>query len=1448
MLKLLLILALLSLTFSVNAQGNFAELMQAAKDSLQKKEVRFSKKHIKYQKAALKYASLIYFNPDVWQEADIYAKPALRFIRNKFGAKSDEYAQALQAIPSSRAQLFDADFDLAEAKKKVESHPSPQNQLQLAEKQIKSAAASINNDDWFGYDKALKAFRLLHQLAYPKDGEIYQYAAEVLPPYVLNTLQNQLKLDIAKKEKHSPHLLAETLTSMAEVILLYDDSLGVNLQYDSVYLYLKHAMRLYQHLDDTIGYNSAVQTMTTDMKSVFPLEKAFYTQINSQQPPNDSFFFNLQPFLAEVDRVIFLTYNNEQVCRQATQYVHEQTDSSSPYRQTIQAICEKLYVNESVELLQNQKDFVAEALDLFGPQSAEYAAELIKLANYQTKELDERTALKNYLKAFGILEDLELLSLDNPIFQSYFQSIPKPWNVYLRNELEIKTFQSVPDRTGKLLAEAYFKAGYDYFDKWDMTDRAERYYRLGIKTLDKDYKFEAIKWLDKLFRIEPEWGPPALAQTMVQEFSRPQVLDVLAFPLDSMAKQYGKRSSEFAKMLAIKGDVYFFDEELAAAPDSAFNLYNKALALYEEEEGQNFSYLKLLIRIISNIEAYGSPWHVEISNGYFEQLLRILKRANNQHYPYHRYLQKYADWHNDNNRFIAAEPLYKEYFELFANKSIKEKRGSTYGKAQYNIARIYRKTGRFIAAFEAYQNAMSIAKETRDFLLYVRCVDDYGLLMQQYEQDEKAFQFFTKALEVMKLLDNYPIGRLQFASSALLYVKIMRHIGRWHLDAGAYEKAKDYFDGIVEFEETSPYVSFYLDHSLKRDLALLYDRTGYDSKALRYYRLAIKQLDDQAEKADAMVHFAQYYTQRTRLDSAKQLYLGALRLDAEQIRLNYPNLSEEERLLFLQPISQRINDFMAFVAAHPDSLLLVEALNAHLMIKGLALENTNNIRDAIVNSDNVLLNEWNNDLLMLRKQLANAATLSEKSRKERGIDIGAISAKIKNLEKKLSRESKALRQAFDKQNKQLSFEKLQSLLPKGEVAIDFLTIERTDEYGEKSSRYYALLVHPDSSQPTMVPLAEEYDIATVLDSEVAPNTINYITDALESNYLYFLVWEPLRPHIDSANTLHLCPTGILSKIAFTTLRMTDYNRQRIMDKWSVHYYSSLRDLLKTTTDPEDLHQRIALVGGVRFSLNQQQLQQIAKAKKLSLEEANELLMTPSVAMPAGDRGARGEDFGYLPGTLEEVEAIRQLFQKRGWQTQMLTGTAALEENVEAIDTTSPDILHIATHGFFFSSNTEASAWLSEDKITDESVEERLATNEDPLLRSGLAMTGINVIWKDGKEVEGLEDGILFAKEVAGMNLFDTELVVLSACETGRGDIDNNEGIMGLQRAFKTAGAKKLIISLWKVPDQQTSELMQYFYAAYLKNNDAHLSFEMAQHAMRKKYTNPYYWAAFVLIE
>lgn len=135
-----------------------------------------------------------------------------------------------------------------------------------------------------------------------------------------------------------------------------------------------------------------------------------------------------------------------------------------------------------------------------------------------------------------------------------------------------------------------------------------------------------------------------------------------------------------------------------------------------------------------------------------------------------------------------------------------------------------------------------------------------------------------------------------------------------------------------------------------------------------------------------------------------------------------------------------------------------------------------------------------------------------------------------------------------------------------------------------------------------------------------------------------------------------------------------------------------------------------------------------------------------------------------------------------------------------------------------------------------------------MFRSGIVLAGANNIWKSGKKIECVEDGILTAFEVSTMNLLNTDLMILSACESGLGDIRGDEGVFGLQRSFKIAGVKNIIVSLWKVPDKETSELMELFYTNWIdKKMTLEEAFLDAQKNMRLKYSEPYYWAAFILI-
>ena len=135
-----------------------------------------------------------------------------------------------------------------------------------------------------------------------------------------------------------------------------------------------------------------------------------------------------------------------------------------------------------------------------------------------------------------------------------------------------------------------------------------------------------------------------------------------------------------------------------------------------------------------------------------------------------------------------------------------------------------------------------------------------------------------------------------------------------------------------------------------------------------------------------------------------------------------------------------------------------------------------------------------------------------------------------------------------------------------------------------------------------------------------------------------------------------------------------------------------------------------------------------------------------------------------------------------------------------------------------------------------------------MMRSGLVLSGANHAWLESSAArDGIEDGILTAFEISQLDLSNVELVVLSACETGLGEIRGSEGVFGLQRAFKMAGVKKMIVSLWEVPDKESAELMTSFYSHWLSGKSIDEAFTQAQGNMRKKY-DPFYWAAFVLVE
>ncbi len=281
-------------------------------------------------------------------------------------------------------------------------------------------------------------------------------------------------------------------------------------------------------------------------------------------------------------------------------------------------------------------------------------------------------------------------------------------------------------------------------------------------------------------------------------------------------------------------------------------------------------------------------------------------------------------------------------------------------------------------------------------------------------------------------------------------------------------------------------------------------------------------------------------------------------------------------------------------------------------------------------------------------------------------------------------------------------------------------------------------------------------------------------DVLErARQLDALTMEKIRPLLGDAGKLLISPDGGLNLVPFAAL--VDETGHFLIENFGLSYVTSGRDLLRPVS-PLPSREDPLVLGGAHFNATPQ----------YSRGEANR------------SRDMQALEFGHLPGTKNEAKQIRKILGLP--KNRLRIGKAANEEAVKSVR--GPRILHLATHGFFL---PDSSTNLQQGTNHPEYVSRRL--QEAPLLRSGLALTGFN----NRHKVTGANDGVLTAEEVKNLDLWGTEVVTLSACETGLGDVQNGEGVFGLRRALVLAGARTQVMSLWKVDDRATSDLMVSWY-------------------------------------
>jgi len=665
---------------------------------------------------------------------------------------------------------------------------------------------------------------------------------------------------------------------------------------------------------------------------------------------------------------------------------------------------------------------------------------------------------------------------------------------------------------------------------------------------------------------------------------------------------------------------------------------------------------------------------------------------------------------------------------------------------------------------------------------------------------------------------------------------------------------KKYFDYYYSFREIDILAE---KPDIKTNLLLLeakyqFQKNNYreaEEKGLKALELSKKYYLKKFE-IDIYDFLANLYLQLGQLDNSIE-YFEILTIEAKKyISDNFPGLSDMEKYNFISKIKSYINNIYSFSVNHfkQDQSLSILVYNNSLFYNKLILGDIINIRKNILMWEDPNIVKIFNTILSTKSYLSKLYSLEEDQVLNSETEIKELNEKIKHLERKLSYESEKYANAT---NFNISWEIVQNSLQNDEAVIDFFKVDYFNDKNIKDSTlYYALLLRKDYKYPKILFLFNEEELKGHLKQySISQLYSTREFKSIEKNSLYNLIWSPIDCLLIDIKKVFISPTGLLHKVSFPAIPIS--TNSFLCDKYNLDIVNSSRIVTSKTsckiTDGKDLS--ISIYGGINYDIERSSMQDIT-TEYLKFKDASD----PLINIIAQDR-SRNLSWTYLEGTQREASMINSLFTKNKINTYLFTGERATEESIkyfyQAHDNHSPTIIHFSTHGFFFPNSYEAI--LNKDSLsTDVNLSKKSRKRDiiplyEPLFRSGLVFAGANRVWKGNNRLEGIDDGILTSYEISNLYLPDTKLVTLSACETGLGDIFDDEGVFGLQRAFKIAGVDYIIMSLWNVSDQETAELMISFYEYWLNGNELKEAFRQAQAKMRIKY-EPFYWAAFVLIE
>lgn len=900
----------------------------------------------------------------------------------------------------------------------------------------------------------------------------------------------------------------------------------------------------------------------------------------------------------------------------------------------------------------------------------------------------------------------------------------------------------------------------------------------------------------------------------IAEMSKEEIMDMIREIMDIYATTTGKSSTQYLNALYDVVDIAFEFVMKSEGIDLIWQYLTEA----EQETLANReldSWYK--VRLYDQLGIFACNFYNRFDEGieYYRKGKRIAEANRITETPiYCQLLSNLGQAYSNSGKNEEALQTYLLEKSIYDNSSLHK--DYNYIMLLSNICQHYIHVGDFAKA----NQIQSLAQAEHDSIVvldnsawFMLATNDVIASIRTNTPDEVIDQKIAKLHELsqgvttMQNLYNSYMG----AIIAVCYFK-----------ANRYQEAQDYMERAIDDMQTMFASQSFMIIPYQGLLAYLYLQNKQYAKALACINMAIQNYQAHPDTNPMILAQLLYiHLEAKKAVGRKDTTQDAAsitRILADEVSNNFRYMTYRERSLFWEQYSGWFTyDLPQLLQGNCDAGLLPVAYNSMLLSKGLLLNSEVEIGNLIAEKGDAAAQKLYNDIQVSRSQLAKLAQSTGNA-----AAYEQLNQQIQHLERQLMQTSKEYGDYTQKLT--ITWTDVRQHLKPGEVAIEFIEIP---DY-QAGSSYIALVIGPEYDRPYRIALCQDAQIDSIPPQEL-----------YNTSRLWNLIWKPLDHELRGAKRIYFSPAGRLYSTAIEYAALPDGDVMN--NRYEIYRLSSTREVaLQTNADGK---QSAVVYGGLEFDADYQTLAEVD-------DEQKELDIFRPRALVSQLEGLRGGVVD-LPGTEKEAEDIVRIFNESRQQCHLFNGLNGTEESFKRLSGTRETIMHIATHGFYWNGDEKAPPTLNLSGLLQMGNIPTVPAEDKMLSRNGLLFAGANTALRNGQVPDGRDDGILTARELSGLDFRGVDLVVLSACQSGLGEV-TGEGVFGLQRGFKKAGAQTLMMSLWKVDDQATQLLMTEFYRNLLAGKSKRTAFNDAQQYLKKadngRYKSPRYWAAFIMLD